>query len=225
MPSRAARARLSDARTRETIYILSKEGAASAAPLTTALTVAIAEAMEERAERNGGRLDLPARSASSMSPISRSWTVAAPSFSPPEHPPLLCATTVATLTGPLQPSRQKHLSRCSARSRSSCTNSCWRPMFAMSMTAAPSGAWSGPGGPPLFSCLWLRCGFSFPRRTRRRLGTWWTGGYLRGRPGSRLAIRESRATARTRHLVVVASRTSGVTPHCLSSSPGILGIK
>ncbi|MBO1269495.1 type IV secretory system conjugative DNA transfer family protein [Arthrobacter cavernae] len=48
------------ARSRETIYILSKEGAGSAAPLTTALTVAIAEAMEERAERRGGRLDLPA---------------------------------------------------------------------------------------------------------------------------------------------------------------------
>ncbi len=48
------------ARSRETIYILSKEGAGSAAALTTALTVAIAEAMEERAERQGGRLDLPA---------------------------------------------------------------------------------------------------------------------------------------------------------------------
>jgi type IV secretory pathway TraG/TraD family ATPase VirD4 len=48
------------AQSRETIYILSKEGAGSAAPLTTALTVAIAEAMEERAERRGGRLDLPA---------------------------------------------------------------------------------------------------------------------------------------------------------------------
>jgi type IV secretory pathway TraG/TraD family ATPase VirD4 len=48
------------ARSKETIYILSKEGAGSAAPLTTALTVAIAEAMEERAERRGGRLDLPA---------------------------------------------------------------------------------------------------------------------------------------------------------------------
>ncbi|MET3810918.1 TraM recognition domain-containing protein [Arthrobacter sp. UYEF3] len=48
------------ARSGETIYILSKEGAGSAAPLTTALTVAIAEAMEERAERQGGRLDLPA---------------------------------------------------------------------------------------------------------------------------------------------------------------------
>lgn len=47
-------------RSRETIYILSKEGAGSAAPLTTALTVAIAEAMEERAERQGGRLALPA---------------------------------------------------------------------------------------------------------------------------------------------------------------------
>ncbi|WP_237740837.1 type IV secretory system conjugative DNA transfer family protein [Crystallibacter crystallopoietes] len=44
---------------RETIYILSKEGAGSAAPLTTALTVAIAEAMEERAERSGGRLPKP----------------------------------------------------------------------------------------------------------------------------------------------------------------------
>ena len=33
----------------ERIYILSKEGAGSAAPLTTALTVAIAEAMEEPA--------------------------------------------------------------------------------------------------------------------------------------------------------------------------------
>jgi type IV secretory pathway TraG/TraD family ATPase VirD4 len=48
------------AQSKETIYILSKEGAGSAAPLTTALTVAIAEAMEERAERRGGRLDLPA---------------------------------------------------------------------------------------------------------------------------------------------------------------------
>ncbi|MBT2594046.1 type IV secretory system conjugative DNA transfer family protein [Arthrobacter sp. ISL-72] len=48
------------AHSRETIYILSKEGAGSAAPLTTALTVAMAEAMEERAERRGGRLDLPA---------------------------------------------------------------------------------------------------------------------------------------------------------------------
>lgn len=48
------------ARSKETIYILSKEGAGSGAPLTTALTVAIAEAMEERGERRGGRLDLPA---------------------------------------------------------------------------------------------------------------------------------------------------------------------
>lgn len=48
------------AASRETIYILSKEGAGSAAPLTTALTVAIAEAMEERAERSGGRLPTPA---------------------------------------------------------------------------------------------------------------------------------------------------------------------
>jgi hypothetical protein len=39
------------AASQETIYILSKEGAGSAALLTTALTVAIAEAMEERAER------------------------------------------------------------------------------------------------------------------------------------------------------------------------------
>lgn len=48
------------AASQETIYILSKEGAGSAAPLTTALTVAIAEAMEERAERCGGRLPKPA---------------------------------------------------------------------------------------------------------------------------------------------------------------------
>lgn len=48
------------ATSRETIHILSKEGAGSAAPLTTALTVAIAEAMEERAERLGGRLPKPA---------------------------------------------------------------------------------------------------------------------------------------------------------------------
>ena len=48
------------AASRETIFILSKEGAGSAAPLTTALTVAIAEAMEERAERSGGRLPKPA---------------------------------------------------------------------------------------------------------------------------------------------------------------------
>jgi hypothetical protein len=48
------------AASQETIYILSKEGACSAAPLTTALTVAIAEAMEERAERSGGRLPKPA---------------------------------------------------------------------------------------------------------------------------------------------------------------------
>jgi hypothetical protein len=48
------------AASQETIYILSKEGAGSASPLTTALTVAIAEAMEERAERSGGRLPKPA---------------------------------------------------------------------------------------------------------------------------------------------------------------------
>jgi type IV secretory pathway TraG/TraD family ATPase VirD4 len=48
------------AASQETIYILSKEGAGSAAPLTTALTVAIAEATEERAERGGGRPPKPA---------------------------------------------------------------------------------------------------------------------------------------------------------------------
>ncbi|WP_264667834.1 type IV secretory system conjugative DNA transfer family protein [Arthrobacter sp. VKM Ac-2550] len=37
--------------------------AGSAAPLATALTFAIAEAMEERAERSGGRLPKPALSA------------------------------------------------------------------------------------------------------------------------------------------------------------------
>lgn len=47
------------AASQETIYILSKEGADSAAPLTTAFTVAIAEAIEERAERSGGRLPKP----------------------------------------------------------------------------------------------------------------------------------------------------------------------
>ncbi|MFF1831103.1 type IV secretory system conjugative DNA transfer family protein [Paenarthrobacter sp. NPDC058040] len=47
------------ASSQETIYILSKEGAGSAAPITTALTVAIAETMEERAERSGGRLPKP----------------------------------------------------------------------------------------------------------------------------------------------------------------------
>ncbi|MBP2217118.1 TraM recognition domain-containing protein [Arthrobacter sp. CAN_C5] len=36
----------------------SQEGAGSAAPQTTALTVALAEAMEQRAERLGGRMDV-----------------------------------------------------------------------------------------------------------------------------------------------------------------------
>ncbi|TYC96593.1 type IV secretory system conjugative DNA transfer family protein [Arthrobacter echini] len=44
----------------ETLYLLSKEGVGTAAPLTTALTVAVAEALEERAERMGGRLKVPA---------------------------------------------------------------------------------------------------------------------------------------------------------------------
>lgn len=48
------------AASKETLYVLSKEGAGTAAPLTTALTVAVAEAMEERAERLGGRMDVPA---------------------------------------------------------------------------------------------------------------------------------------------------------------------
>lgn len=47
------------AASRETLYVLSKEGVGTAAPLTTALTVAVAEAMEERAERHGGRLKVP----------------------------------------------------------------------------------------------------------------------------------------------------------------------
>ncbi|MFP5315667.1 MAG: type IV secretory system conjugative DNA transfer family protein [Actinomycetes bacterium] len=47
------------AASRETLYVLSKEGLGTAAPLTTALTVAVAEAMEERAERHGGRLNVP----------------------------------------------------------------------------------------------------------------------------------------------------------------------
>lgn len=51
---------LAFAASQETIYILSKEGAGSAAPLTSALTVAIAEAMAERAERSSGRLPIPA---------------------------------------------------------------------------------------------------------------------------------------------------------------------
>ena len=41
---------------RETIYILAKEGAGSATHPPTALAVAIAEAMEKRAERHCGRL-------------------------------------------------------------------------------------------------------------------------------------------------------------------------
>ena len=48
------------ASSKETLYVLSKEGVGTAAPLTTALTVAVAEAMEERAERAGGRLNVPA---------------------------------------------------------------------------------------------------------------------------------------------------------------------
>ena len=48
------------AQSQETLYLLSKEGVGTAAPLTTALTVAVAEALEERAERMGGRLKTPA---------------------------------------------------------------------------------------------------------------------------------------------------------------------
>jgi type IV secretory pathway TraG/TraD family ATPase VirD4 len=48
------------AQSQETLYLLSKEGVGTAAPLTTALTVAVAEALEERAERTGGRLKVPA---------------------------------------------------------------------------------------------------------------------------------------------------------------------
>lgn len=48
------------AQSQETLYLLSKEGVGTAAPLTTALTVAVAEALEERAERMGGRLKVPA---------------------------------------------------------------------------------------------------------------------------------------------------------------------
>ncbi|WP_372697286.1 type IV secretory system conjugative DNA transfer family protein [Arthrobacter sp. JSM 101049] len=44
----------------ETLYVLSIEGVGTAAPLTTALTVAVAEAMEERGARLGGRLPVPA---------------------------------------------------------------------------------------------------------------------------------------------------------------------
>jgi len=55
--SRALRA-IALSRETKTIYFLSKEGARRA--LTTPRTVAIAEAMEERAERQGGRLGLPA---------------------------------------------------------------------------------------------------------------------------------------------------------------------
>lgn len=43
----------------ETLYVLSMEGVGTAAPLTTALTVAVAEAMEERGARSGGRLPVP----------------------------------------------------------------------------------------------------------------------------------------------------------------------
>lgn len=44
----------------ETLYVLSMEGVGTAAPLTTALTVAVAEALEERGARMGGRLETPA---------------------------------------------------------------------------------------------------------------------------------------------------------------------
>lgn len=44
----------------ETLYVLSMEGVGTAAPLTTALTVAVAEALEERGARMGGRLAVPA---------------------------------------------------------------------------------------------------------------------------------------------------------------------
>ncbi|MGP5220574.1 type IV secretory system conjugative DNA transfer family protein [Arthrobacter rhombi] len=44
----------------ETLYVLSMEGVGTAAPLTTALTVAVAEAFEERGARMGGRLAVPA---------------------------------------------------------------------------------------------------------------------------------------------------------------------
>lgn len=44
----------------ETLYVLSMEGVGTAAPLTTALTVAVAEALEERGARLGGRLPVPA---------------------------------------------------------------------------------------------------------------------------------------------------------------------
>lgn len=44
----------------ETLYVLSMEGVGTAAPLTTALTVAVAEAFEERGARLGGRLPVPA---------------------------------------------------------------------------------------------------------------------------------------------------------------------
>nr|WP_176705485.1 TraM recognition domain-containing protein [Arthrobacter sp.]AXV46534.1 conjugal transfer protein, TraG/TraD [Arthrobacter sp.] len=44
----------------ETLYVLSMEGVGTAAPLTTALTVAVAEALEERGARMGGRLEVPA---------------------------------------------------------------------------------------------------------------------------------------------------------------------
>ncbi|WP_240987273.1 hypothetical protein [Arthrobacter sp. Soil736] len=63
------------AQSRETFYILSKEGAGSAARLTTALAVAIAEAMEERAERAAAAVPAsePAE-ASAASPTNRVCT-------------------------------------------------------------------------------------------------------------------------------------------------------
>ena len=47
------------ARSRDSIFVLSKEGAGSSAPLTTALTVAITRAAERYAEASGGRLPVP----------------------------------------------------------------------------------------------------------------------------------------------------------------------
>jgi type IV secretory pathway TraG/TraD family ATPase VirD4 len=46
-------------RSKDTMYLLSKEGADNAGPIVTALTVAIAEAAEEHAAASGGRLPVP----------------------------------------------------------------------------------------------------------------------------------------------------------------------
>ncbi|WP_125778255.1 type IV secretory system conjugative DNA transfer family protein [Antribacter gilvus] len=43
----------------DTLYLMSKEGPANAGAIVTALTIAIAEAGEEAATRNGGRLQVP----------------------------------------------------------------------------------------------------------------------------------------------------------------------